>query len=382
VSGATRTIAAVFTNGDADHVFVGRNGIFYDRDGKDWTRRSPRSSPNRSAREAFWTPCRSWQVIEIRSPARHEAEAKSTAKVEGAGTAVATVDKPADARPPREEEGLRLYHRDDRLIGAVTGRGRRPGGDDRRRGGAPVGIIGLLLIISGPSMLLAWMKLRQRNLGPILDANGWAVNTRARVNVAFGASMTALAALPSGASRTFDDPYADKKSPWKLWTALIVIIVLAASWYAGKLDKWLPNKVDSVNVLGKKAPGYKGSWKEEADLKKEAAKAEAAAKAKAEAEAKAADKAAADKAAADSAASAKGDAAVVEMRAPRRRDVRLHRQGVCADGVISRMQGLAEKFSDVKPNDAQMKTVNEISEQLAACMSKASGPPPATPPAP
>ncbi|MBK9963283.1 MAG: hypothetical protein IPP06_18745 [Saprospiraceae bacterium] len=35
----------------------------------------------------------------------------------------------------------------------------------------------------------------------------------------------------------------------------------------------------------------------------------------------------------------------------------------------------------MKPNDAQMKTVNEISEQLAACMSKASGAP-ATPPAP
>ena len=35
-AGATRTIAAVLTNGDADHVFVGRNGIFYDRDGKDW----------------------------------------------------------------------------------------------------------------------------------------------------------------------------------------------------------------------------------------------------------------------------------------------------------------------------------------------------------
>ena len=114
----------------------------------------------------------------------------------------------------------------------------------------------------------------------------------------------------------------------------------------------------------------------------EQAKAEAAAKAKAEAEAKAAaDKAAADKAAADSAASAKGDAAVVEMRALKDAMCACTDKA-CADGVISRMQGLAEKFSDVKPNDAQMKTVNEISEQLAACMSKASGPPPATPPAP
>ena len=33
-----------------------------------------------------------------------------------------------------------------------------------------------MLAISGPSMLIAWLKLRQRNIGPILDANGWAVN--------------------------------------------------------------------------------------------------------------------------------------------------------------------------------------------------------------
>ena len=40
---------------------------------------------------------------------------------------------------------------------------------------------GLLLLISGPSMIIAYMKLRKRNLGPILDANGWAVNARANV---------------------------------------------------------------------------------------------------------------------------------------------------------------------------------------------------------
>ena len=41
-------------------------------------------------------------------------------------------------------------------------------------------------------MLLAWLKLRRRNLGPILDANGWAINSRARINVSFGAAMTEL----------------------------------------------------------------------------------------------------------------------------------------------------------------------------------------------
>jgi hypothetical protein len=72
-------------------------------------------------------------------------------------------------------------------------------------------------MISGPSMLLAWLKLRRRNLGPVLDANGWAINGRARVNVAFGAAMTQLAAAAAGARRALDDPFADKRRPWKLY---------------------------------------------------------------------------------------------------------------------------------------------------------------------
>ena len=79
----------------------------------------------------------------------------------------------------------------------------------------PFGVLALLMMISGPSMLLAWLKLRRRNLGPILDANGWAINGRARINVACGAAMTELPVLPAGAKRTLDDPFADKKTPWR-----------------------------------------------------------------------------------------------------------------------------------------------------------------------
>ena len=96
----------------------------------------------------------------------------------------------------------------------------------------PLVVLGLLLLVSGPSMLLAWLKLRRRNLGPLLDANGWAVNIRARINLPFGAALTRVAQLPSGASRTLTDPYADKALPWGRWLftllglGLIVIVGL------------------------------------------------------------------------------------------------------------------------------------------------------------
>jgi hypothetical protein len=57
-------------------------------------------------------------------------------------------------------------------------------------------IPGLLLVISGPSMILAWMKLRKRNLAPLLNANGWAINADAIVSVLFGNTLTEQADFP------------------------------------------------------------------------------------------------------------------------------------------------------------------------------------------
>jgi hypothetical protein len=105
---------------------------------------------------------------------------------------------------------------------------------------APLAIIALLLIISGPSMVIAWFKLRQRNLGPILDANGWAVNARAKINIKFGATLTALAKLPAGAESSKVDPYADKESPWGLYLFVAILAVaLLVLWRYGYLALWL-----------------------------------------------------------------------------------------------------------------------------------------------
>jgi hypothetical protein len=104
----------------------------------------------------------------------------------------------------------------------------------------PLVFAGLLLLISGPSVLLAWLKLRKRNLGPILDANGWAVNARARINIPFGASLTATARLPENADRSLIDPFAEKKAPWKLYLFLLLALgFLVCAWRSGMLGRWL-----------------------------------------------------------------------------------------------------------------------------------------------
>jgi len=103
-------------------------------------------------------------------------------------------------------------------------------------------------------MLVAWLKLRQRNLGPLLDANGWAVNAQAKINVPLGKSLTAIAALPAGTISDRRDPYAEKTQPWWLYGALIALLALSFSWYIGSLDAYLPAPAKSITVLGELAP--------------------------------------------------------------------------------------------------------------------------------
>jgi hypothetical protein len=279
--GETKQVAAAVTNGDADNLFIGRNGVFYDRDNNDWDATITRLIANPiSIREAFWSPYKKLvraieDTVQKRAAA---ADAEATAKVTATGTAIATADKAAipvavasAPTPPKKID-----------LGTVAAIGVAIGGIGTLVGALlgtmfglgkwlPLGFLALLLLISGPAMMLAWLKLRRRNLGPILDANGWAVNGRARINVAFGAAMTELAKLPKGAQRSLDDPFADKKTPWKRWVFLIVILVLAGTWYVGKLDKYLPYTITSENALGDNAPIVK--HRKEAEDKARAAAA-------------------------------------------------------------------------------------------------------------
>jgi hypothetical protein len=260
--GEKLSIVAAFTDGDSDNLIVGRNGVFYDRKGRDWDATIAKVVSNPiSLREAFWAPYKKFvRMIEEQVAKRAAAaDAQSQAALGSAATAVASADKTAAAKPG---DAKKID------VGTVAAIGVAIGGIGAMVTGVlttffglgawmPAGVIGLLLLISGPSMLMAYLKLRQRNLGPILDANGWAINGRARINVPFGGALTDVAALPPGSERSMDDPYADKRRPWGLYISLLVIVLAAVGWYLGKLDRFLPGPAKSTTVLGTNAPAYK-----------------------------------------------------------------------------------------------------------------------------
>ncbi len=114
----------------------------------------------------------------------------------------------------------------------------------------PLGVVGVILLISGPSMIIAALKLRQRNLGPILDANGWAVNAKAKINIPFGASLTRLAVLPPGSHRDLKDPYAEDHSGRNKLIALgVFLLILAGLWYFGAVEYVRPGLLPASSFV-------------------------------------------------------------------------------------------------------------------------------------
>ena len=83
--------------------------------------------------------------------------------------------------------------------------------------------VGILLVISGPAMVLAWMKLRKRNIAPLLNANGWAVNASAKISIGFGETLTDIAKFPK---LKLKDPYAKKGLP--LWGRILIWLLTLA----------------------------------------------------------------------------------------------------------------------------------------------------------
>jgi hypothetical protein len=270
--GQKMQVACAFTAGDSDNLFAGRNGIFYDRKGNDWNATIARVVDNPiSIGQAFWSPYKKlvrWieeQVAKRAAAADADAATKLQTAAAKTGEA-ATTAAPAAAPSPPKKMDIGVLAAISVAISGVTA---IVGTVLERFFGLgylmPLGVLGVILLISGPAMLIAFMKLRQRNLGPILDANGWAVNTLTRVNIPLGGSLTELPRLPAGSERSLVDPYAPKKSPWP--KVLVVLLVLAAAAYGlyrtNLLHRWLPDWVPAhhteIDLLADKTVGAPGN---------------------------------------------------------------------------------------------------------------------------
>jgi hypothetical protein len=107
-----------------------------------------------------------------------------------------------------------------------------------------------MMLISGPAMVLAWLKLRRRNIAPLLNANGWAINAASRVSIPFGETLTDIAKYPK---MRLKDPFKKKGlAPWKKWCIAIICLaaVFAGLWMFNLLE-WakLPSPLERYHKV-------------------------------------------------------------------------------------------------------------------------------------
>lgn len=237
-------IIAAMTQGDMGDLMVGKNAIFYDRNGLDWDAVVTKIIDNPiSISQAFWSPYRrisTWvenlinkRAAEKDSKMMEEATTKlsATPDLKAADAASATPAPPFDIAKFAgifAALGMALGMIGTALVSVAQGFASLSWWQ-----GILV-VVGIVLFISGPSMVMAWLKLRRRNIAPILNANGWAMNASSIVNITFGGTLTEMAHFPKV---KMQDPFAKKKmATWKKWlivlSVLIVLVgVATAIWF-------------------------------------------------------------------------------------------------------------------------------------------------------
>ncbi|MBQ0080446.1 MAG: hypothetical protein KBS95_02700 [Alistipes sp.] len=243
---ATMKIVAAMTAGGVKHLRPGKHAIFYDRSGEDWdaTITSIVDNPI-SLRQAFWSPyVKFWDFcVGLLNKSAAEKDSKVMADLQAKA---ASTEIPKEGEPKKvpfdiakfagifAAIGLALGYIGAAITSLVTG-----------IKGTPVWqtlliILAIMLVISGPSCFLAWGKLRKRNLGPILNANGWAINAEVLINILFGATLTTTPKYPK---LRLKDPFAKKQTPlWKKIVRWIVLIAIAAFAYL--------YFTDNLNLIG------------------------------------------------------------------------------------------------------------------------------------
>ncbi len=244
ISAAKMQIVAAVTVGEIGNLIVGKNAVYYDNKGGEWDAVITKIVDNPiSVRQAFWSPYRRMATaienLISKSAADKDAKmmANATAKINAAPAALpaaSAAGAPADGAKPAAQPPFDIA----KFAGIFAAIGMALGMIGSALAALAKGIfalswwelllsfVAILLLISGPAMVMAWMKLRRRNIAPILNANGWAINAAAKISIPFGETLTDMAKFPA---LKLPDPYKKKgMSRWsKFFLWLLVVAILA-----------------------------------------------------------------------------------------------------------------------------------------------------------
>ena len=263
VAGKIQIVAAV-TVGEVGDLMVGKNAIYYDNKGLEWDAVITKIVDNPiSIAQAFWSPYRrmATAVENLISKNAADKDAKimkeATTKINAAPS---SIPSGGSALSPETDKKMGEAFDIGKFAGIFAALGMAVGMIGSALVSLAKGIValkwwqlimafvGVMLVISGPAMVMAWLKLRRRNIAPLLNANGWAINVSSKISILFGETLTDIAKYPK---LKLKDPYARKGlAPWKKWViSLSAVVVVAAGLWLGNLLSWagLPSPLPWFN---------------------------------------------------------------------------------------------------------------------------------------
>jgi len=231
--GKSMKIVAAVTMGEIKNLKEGKNAIFYDRQGEDYDATITKIIDNPiSIQQAFWSPYRKFGqwVTDLINKSAKEKDDKAFADM--TSEAENKINNP-DAADTEKKSAFDIA----KFAGIFAAIGMALGYigaffTDLAKGinAMPwwqllIWIAGIILVISGPAMILAALKLRRRNLAPLLNANGWAVNADSLVNIPFGATLTEQVQYPLLATQK---KHLKKGAKWAIAIACVVAVIAIA----------------------------------------------------------------------------------------------------------------------------------------------------------
>lgn len=247
-------IAAAITAGEADLLLNGRNGMFINNKGHIYDATVVRVlSSSINLRQAIWDPYRRFirlieeQVNKFAGSKQDDLLSQAEQKI---NSTITTPEAAAKESTFDMSKNVGIFAAVGIALGAI---GTAIGSIANALFSLswwqyPLVALGLFIIISGPSVIMAWINLRKRSLGTILEASGWALNNRLPISIPLANELTFTAELPSNSTRSYVDPFR-KKSNWPLWTLLAVLFVsISCGWllYTGHAPFNLSEKFKKI----------------------------------------------------------------------------------------------------------------------------------------
>jgi len=229
-------VACPVTAGRRGNLAVGKRGLFLDRDGAEWDARVVEVVENPiSLLEAAWSP-----FARLGRAVRGRVEALGSdagANVDAAPTGVVTVALTQKQQQKQPDEGAERDRRDRpwAAAGVLAGAGIALAA----LGSAAAfvastlaalawwevltAVVVVLAALLAPILLLAWLRLRTRDLSVLLEGAGWAISARLRPTRAQARAFTQHPPYPPGSVHPSH----------AVWAVVVVGLLVAGALIAG-----------------------------------------------------------------------------------------------------------------------------------------------------